>query len=307
MNLHNNKNYVHLTEEKYLEEKTISINLYKNAFKKLSEDKNFINENKIIKHENSDKIAVIIDPRFDDDMEIVIRNFMYFMNPLGWNLLISSYSGYENEIKSKFPNCIFIPISNNLIYFDNENKPNIYVNTYNDILLSLDFWNLMPGKYVTIFQKDCIMFRMFPDYFYQQFDFCGANYYNEKYTSFYYGGINGGFSIRNRNTMIECLQKVTWDDIYKYRKDMNEKYKLSKNEKMDANNEDIFFTHACEILFKRVPDNIHRTALTIEENDVNTITCVYHGWNKGHHDKKFANMLLENSDFFRKYINNISD
>jgi hypothetical protein len=296
---------IQITEEKCKEEREKSINFYKSVINKLMNDKEFISGNVIKFHENSDKIAVIIDPRFDDYMEMVIRNFMHFMNPLGWNLLISSYSGYESIIKEKFPNCIFFPISDNLIYYDSENKPNMHVSSYNDILLSIDFWNLIPGKYITIFQKDCIMFRMFPDYFYTNYEYSGANFYNEKYTSFNYGGINGGFSIRNRDTMIECLQKVTWENIYEYRKNIKNKYQNEfKNidNRMNIMNEDIFFTHACEILKKNVPNVIQRKSLAIEECDMNISTCVYHGWDKGYHSIECAKLLLENSEFYKKYI-----
>ena len=37
----------------------------------------------VLFHSQSNRLAVIIDPRFDDVMEAVIRNFMYYMNPQG--------------------------------------------------------------------------------------------------------------------------------------------------------------------------------------------------------------------------------
>ena len=156
------------------------------------------------------------------------------------------------------------------------------------------------------------MFRMFPDYFYKHYDYCGANYYNEKYTAFYYGGINGGFSIRNKDAMIECLQKIAWNDIHEYRKNMKIKYdeknySNTNSYEIDAKNEDIFFTYACEILKKKVPDTVHRKLLAIEECDMKFTTCVYQGWDKGYHDKECATLLLKNSDFYNKYINTIAD
>jgi len=33
----------------------------------------------------TNKLAIIIDPRYDALMEAVIANFMYCMNPFGWN------------------------------------------------------------------------------------------------------------------------------------------------------------------------------------------------------------------------------
>ena len=50
-----------------------------------------------VKHNRgSDKLAIIIDPRYDDLMEAVIENFMYLMNPLGWNLLVVSWKGHRS-------------------------------------------------------------------------------------------------------------------------------------------------------------------------------------------------------------------
>ena len=151
----------------------------------------------IVFHSRSNKLAVIIDPRFDDMMEAVIRNFMYYMNPKGWNLLVISWSGHRNAITGMFPNCIFGEIDDNLICKD---SPNITIDTYNKILMSVEFWKSLPADHVVIFQKDCIMFKMFPDYF-TLYDFSGANWYTQNNTIFN-DGINGGFSIRNRSTMI---------------------------------------------------------------------------------------------------------
>jgi hypothetical protein len=156
----------------------------------------------------SEKVAVIIDPRYDDIMKAVIYNFMYFLNRRGWNLMIFSYEGHEKAIKKDFPRCLFKKIEPSLIYFkenaDDNNgtntpktpEPNITVESYNKILLSKDFWLSIPFNIIMIFQKDCIMFKEIPEYF-LEYDFSGANWYNPKNTTFFHYGINGGFSIRN--------------------------------------------------------------------------------------------------------------
>jgi hypothetical protein len=268
-------------------------------------DPDFIKKNNVKIYLDSDKVAVIIDPRFDDLMEAVIRNFMYFMNPLGWNLLIVGYSKYKSIIKEKFPHCIFYPIVDENIYFDSENKPNISIDTYNSILMNVEFWKMIPYKNIAIFQKDCIMFRMFPDYFYQEYSFSGANYYRPTDISFYYGGINGGFSIRNRDVMIECLEKITWDDIYKYRKSVLDRLPRGLIQEIGVvtknMHEDIYFTHACEMLFKNVPDFFHRKFLAIEA-DFSFQTCVFHGWNKQFVVMEDMIRLLTNSELFGKYF-----
>lgn len=279
-----------------------SSELYQEMILKILNDKSFIEKQNIQYHLNSNKIAIIIDPRFDPLMEAVIRNFMYFMNPLGWNLMIVSYSGYMETIKKKFPNCILIPIENTLIHLDENNVPNISVNIYNQILLNIDFWKNIKETQICIFQKDCIMFKMFQEYF-SFYDFAGANYYRREHCAFYYGGINGGFSLRNRNTMIECLEKITWEKIVNYRNEqlLKKDDEIYFSPTISILNEDIFFTYACEMLFKEVPDKLHRTNLSIEA-DFNIETCVYHGWQHNYHDKLKAIEFLNKSPLFSRYI-----
>ena len=278
--------------------------LYNSILQHLVYDQDFVNNQKIHYHNDTDKVAVIIDPRFDKIMEAVIRNFMHFMNPQGWNLLIVSYSGYESEIQKLFPNSIFYKIPDKDINMDTNNIPNITIETYNKIFCDKDFWESIPYNNIAIFQKDCIMFKMFDEHFSTFFDYSGANYHKENHMGYYYGGIQGGFSLRKKQAMIECLEKVSWEDINTYRLNTLQKNPLINNQTnhiIDTVNEDVFFTYACEILFKRVPDVIHRSFLAIEA-DGNMNTCVYHGWNKNYHNTEFAMTVLSHSELFKKYF-----
>lgn len=278
--------------------------LYHGILEQLVYDEDFVNNQKIHYHNNTEKVAVIIDPRFDKLMEAVIRNLMHFMNPHGWNLLIVSYSGYESEIQKLFPNCMFYKIPDDNIYMDTNNIPNITIESYNNIMCDKDFWESIPFNNIAIFQKDCIMFKMFDEYFSDYFDYSGANYYKENHMGYYYGGIQGGFSLRKKQAMIECLEKVSWEDINAYRVNVIQRHPLIDNQTddiIDTINEDVFFTYACEILFKPVPDVIHRSFLAIEA-DKNINTCVYHGWTKSFHSNEFAITVLSHSDLFKRYL-----
>ena len=42
----------------------------------------------IVWHPNSEKVAVIMDPRYDKLMVGVIKNFMQYLNTREWNLVI---------------------------------------------------------------------------------------------------------------------------------------------------------------------------------------------------------------------------
>ena len=187
-------------------------------------------------HQNSTKTAVIIEPRFDEITEYVIYNFMHFLNPLGFNLVIVSYAGYHKIIQDKLPYALVYDISDKHITIDSAGIPNISIASYNAILMDPEFWQILPGEIVLIFQRDCIMFRPFSDH-YLLYDYAGANYHSN--LSPLFGGINGGFSIRNRATMLECLEKVSWDHITKYRE------YHSMTEQLTTMHEDVFFTHAC--------------------------------------------------------------
>jgi len=252
-------------------------------------DREFIEKHPVYFYPESQKTAVIVDPRYDTWMEAVIRNFMFFMNPAGWNLCVVSHSGYESKIKEDFPNCRFEAIDESMITIDDKGIPNISIDQYNRIFKSLSFWKTKT-EHVAIFQKDCIMFRMFPAHF-AEYAFAGANYYGA--VSPMYGGINGGFSLRRRSAMIECIEQVSYTQIYKH----NPVLETDR----DRLNEDVFFTHACEILNKVVPDKITRSFLAIE-NDYNIDSCVFHGWNKYVKRIEFIAEILSKSPLFSKYI-----
>ena len=258
-----------------------------------------------VKHNRgSDKLAIIIDPRYDDLMEAVIENFMYLMNPLGWNLLVVSWKGHRSKIIYRFPDCFFTPIDSDKIYLNEKGEPNITIDSYNAILMDPDFWKGLPSDYICIFQKDCIMLKMFPEYF-MHYDFCGASWHM-KDVSLFNEGINGGFSLRKRGAMIECLEQVTYDMIEEYRRDARQNksaiFKRVNHEFLRLplkKNEDVFFTYACEILRKAIPDVIHRSFLAIEAI-YNPDTCVYHGWHYNYHNVEMAQLLLRNSKVFGK-------
>lgn len=249
-------------------------------------------EEQFVRHDDRTKVAVIIEPRFDAITEHVIYNFMHFLNPLGWNLLVISYSGYHSIIEQKLPYAFVFDIGDRHITFDSSGIPNINIDSYNTILLDPELWKNTPGDTVIIFQRDCIMFRMFSEHF-LLYDYAGSNYLVN--LSPLFGGINGGFSIRKRATMLECLEKITWNIIDDYR--IKNKYAKCCDVPIMKRNEDVFFTHACEILCKIVPDTYNRTFLCIE-NDFNPSAAVHHGWNKGYISTDSLLSLLKSSPLF---------
>jgi len=247
---------------------------------------------KFIRNNNSTKIALIVEPRFDLICEAVIQNFMHFLNPLGWNLCIISYSGFHQRIVEKYEGAYVFDIADKHIVLNERGEPNINIESYNTILMDIELWRRLPATNVLVFQRDCIMFNVFSEHF-LEYHFAGANYYAN--ASPVYGGINGGFSLRKRETMVECLEKITWDQIEQHR--INRKYSAIPMTPLDKKNEDVFFTHACEILCKMVPDILNRTFLAVEM-DFNPSTSVYHGWDKGFLTPERVQILLKSSPYF---------
>ena len=79
-------------------------------------------------------------------------------------------------------------------------------NTYNDLLLSVKFWETFDEEYILIYQQDAILFRRGVEDF-KQYDYVGAPW-PSKNNDNKLGVGNGGFSLRNRNKMIKCLNTI---------------------------------------------------------------------------------------------------
>jgi len=247
--------------------------LYENSLLALADEP--IN---VVWHPNSDKVAVIMDPRYDKIMIGVIKNFMQYLNPCGWNLVIITHEKYTVDI----PGSTVIGISEKRIKYKDD-EPNIDIDTYNGILMSKEFWDFIPGEHILIFQKDCYMYKMFDETIYLNYAFCGANciWLSEDNTS--YGvAINGGCSLRKKSEMLNCLQKVSWDLIEKY------------YPKMKLHNEDLFFTFACHLLNKPVPKKEERHLFAVEHEHA-IKPCFYHGWHKDYQTEAEALRLISSN------------
>lgn len=264
--------------------------LYENAL--LSIDKTKF-KYKSIKSINSvnDKLAVIIDPRYDDLMLSVIHNFMSHLNPRGWNLLVITHSSHRERVKRDIPGCGFMAISSE--FLDAGHKPNMSIENYNRMLMDPELWRSLPAENILIFQTDCYMYKMFDEAHYLSYDYVGANWFNPADVSPRYGGINGGCSLRSRQCMLDCLELISWRTIENVRKNQKKTYEIQINEKVGKMNEDVFFTSACEILNKKVVPIEERPKFAIEAEFCKD-ACFYHGWNKGYQtDAQSALMLSQ--------------
>jgi hypothetical protein len=249
-------------------------------------------------YENADKIALIIDPRYDYLMEAVIRQHMYFLNHEGWNLMIVSHSMYRDKIKADFPNCIFAEISEGIIYYKND-KPNITIDGYNKMFLSPHFWLSIPAENVLVFQKDCFMYKMFSSEFID-YDFVGARSVlyieNDGTQRLIY---NGGLSLRKKSAMMDCLEKMSFQHIYDIIEPIINDIKTPVN--LYKKNEDIFFSFACKILNKKIPDMHLMPAFSVE-SEFNMETSFHHGWNKNYHSREQILDILSSNNVYKDFV-----
>jgi hypothetical protein len=106
------------------------------------------------------------------------------------------------------------------------------------------------------------------------YDYVGANYYHPQNTAPLIGGIQGGYSLRKRDAMIDCITNAHITDIQKYRVCYGKHPNAYHNGMLFV--EDVFFTHACEMLKKKVPPQEMRSKFSIEaEFDIDAIA--HHG------------------------------
>ncbi len=253
---------------------------------------------KIQFYENTDKLAIIVDPRYDALMEAVIRQHMFFLNPNGWNLMVVSHSSYADKIRADFPQCIFAEINDSLIYFKDE-KPNITIDGYNSIFLSTYFWSALPAENIFVFQKDCFMYKMFSSEF-MDYDFVGARSVlyieNDGTQRLIY---NGGLSLRKKSAMMYCLEKMSFQHIYDIIEPIINDIKTPVN--LYKKNEDIFFSFACKILNKKIPDMHLMPAFSVE-SEFNMETSFHHGWNKNYHSREQILDILSSNNVYKDFV-----
>jgi hypothetical protein len=243
---------------------------------------------------DSDKVAIIVDPRYDDLMEAVIRQHMFFLNPCGWNLMVVSHTSHADKIRADFPNCIFAEIDESLIYY-NDDKPNITIDGYNRTFLSLHFWLAIPSEHICVFQKDCFMYKMF-DAKFLEYDFVGARSVLFEYeNNNQYLVINGGFSLRNKTAMLDCLKTTSFNQLYNdlYKTIDSQKIKITNPDKLGKKNEDIFFSLVC----KNIPHRQIQPEFSVEA-EYYADTAGHHGWNKSYHNvEKVLEILSANPNY----------
>ncbi len=209
----------------------------------------------------TDKVAVIVEPREHKLLIGIIKNVMSNLGP-DWNLQI--FCGLNNIefIKKNLPG------DYRLVQTQVENFNHVSYSLY---LRSTDFWERIKEENVLIFQTDSFICnnKEFP----MEYGFLGASYsyalQNKEGKMIlvkegdHYRvldgitppnaecNINGGFSFRKKSVMMDCIKNASLESIYRHRQEHNlPNIFFNQNAVIQ---EDVFFINAISVLGHKIP------------------------------------------------------
>jgi hypothetical protein len=253
---------------------------------------------------NNIRTAVIVETRNHILLEHIIYNIMFNLGN-SWNLHIFCGLDNHNYINSLFPdNNIKITI---LPFY------NLSVDLYDFIFLNKFFWEDIDTEDILIFQTDTYLVNNPTNLFENNYGYFGA-----AHRSMHFGcyltpngfGLNGGFSFRKKSIMISCINNITVTDIDNYRlsKGLRVIHRTNLNNINDISSynnvntdliyEDVFFSHAIEMLNYEIPPLYIVKKFIIQEDLYGLLYDVkgVHGWDKNYIDISYHKKLL------KKYI-----
>jgi len=157
----------------------------------------FDNENIKLKTGHN-KTAVLIEPREDDLIELVIKNFMYFLHK-DWNLMIICGNKNKDYI---------LNISKTIgdVIVSSLEVDNLNIKQYNTLCLSKELYNLIPTEHMLFFQIDTLLRKHITDD-YLIYSYVGAPWRNNVNWFEMTDGIgNGGLSLRRKSYMLSIIE-----------------------------------------------------------------------------------------------------
>ena len=175
--------------------------------------------------------AVLVEFRILDNLEFVIRNcILKLKNKCIYTVVCGNLNyDYIVNINKKF---------NNIITIIKLDYDNINVDQYSILLTSINFWDRLYGDWILIYQDDsCVFNNNIEDFI--CFDYIGAPWSKSQNDNINSVG-NGGFSLRNKNKMIETINKIKPKDLVYNTSTLN--YMKSVNITFPP--EDVYFSKA---------------------------------------------------------------
>ncbi len=249
--------------------------IYKNKFCKTKININinktqYTNTNKILQTNiinnliplKTDKLytALIIEPRKHNALEYVLNNFTINLDNKLWNFVIycSLYNKqFVEEIKNKLNIDIdIIPICNQ----------NLTIPDYNYLLTNKKFYEVISTDLVLIFQTDTLILNKDIIYDFLKYDYVGAPWFNEKAVG------NGGLSLRNKNKMIEIIDKK---GVCKENEDFYFSFPRNYNIEINKPNFEEGKRFSVEQCFHEKSFGIHKVWRNLKKEDYQQIIKIY--------------------------------
>lgn len=267
-------------------------------YKYLSDQNNILRKTQSpLKNKKNNKVAVIVEPRDHPLLESVIRNITYHLNDFNLHVFCS------NQNSDRIEDFLFgWEYRKTILPYDDLNA-----RTYSELLMSSWFWNQIEQENILIFQTDSFILNINEDQNFNMFleyPFVGApfitdvNYLTPKGVI-----LNGGFSLRHRSAMLDCINKITINDVNNYRlKNGKDAFHFTKDNVIYMP-EDVYYCHALEILGYNLPSIGTAKKLVIEDISDNYPIAI-HGFQYGFFNDNIDHLLniaIKNDD-----IQNIS-
>jgi hypothetical protein len=208
---------------------------YKEEFRKIC-----LNNINYIRHidlpdfnKNSELESVLIEYRCLPHTEFLIRNTIIKLGEKWCHTIVCGNFNYNFMIDL----CYKISPKINII---KTNFNNLLPSEYNLLLSSLDFWNLLKGKKILIYQEDSIIFKKnINDFLF--WDYIGAPWPLHQNDNKSCVG-NGGISLRTREVMIKIINTINIKNTVFNSSTL----KYITNSKLICPPEDVYFTKNME-------------------------------------------------------------
>ena len=147
--------------------------------------------------------TVLIEFRIMPHLEFLIRNTIIKL-PSWSHTIVCGNINYEFIVNM----CNNISTNIKIIKLDINN---LTTSLYSELLMTTDFWNNFIGEKILLYQEDSILFHNKIEEF-LKYDYIGAPWHHTQDDNAYGVG-NGGFSLRSKNKMIECIEKIKPTDL----------------------------------------------------------------------------------------------
>ena len=171
---------------------------------------------------------------------------------------------------------------------------NLTTGQYSRLLMTENFWNNFTGKKLLLYQEDTYLFNTNNISDFLDYDYIGASWpINQDDNS--YGVGNGGFSLRDRDKMIECIKKVDPDkDIILGKSTIN----FMRNSNNDYIPEDVFFSKSMtDVNIGKVAKRDVANKFSQETQNCREIVGGHNFWLAGNGKTFYTNLLLDNNYF----------